>query len=535
MSISEKDQSVLESQSQYIEYFRRLSEPRFSLRRNKGTTEKDNVKNVSYEDVLNTIGFGKTQYLMLFTCGLLLMMVICETMGMSIITIASKCDFNTNSVEMAVMSAAAFIGILVSSYLWGYLCDIYGRKPILMYTTLIGNAVSLASIFVPNFWLFVFLRFVVGIFIAGASSTTYAYLGEFVTLRHRPVVINFTSMFVALAMTYVPAIAWLVLSMEWSLDISDTFAFRPWRLLTVFNILPGFIAILIMIKLPDSPRILMTNRKQDEAFEATNWIAKFNTGKSLADFNIYEIYDENPTENDKLLQTSKSFVQIMKHLWIDTKPLFRKPHLLNFVTCCVVMCGVFFVNSGMGLWYPTIQNRLGSVEGDNMMTICQVIDASMEQQNTNSTENVCDDTITRKSYIDSITFGLVYLGAYFVLGSIINPLGRKRTIILLLIVSAICGVILHWIKEPIAIVASFIMFVMLPGLCVSILSGAVVDLVPTSLRGKAVCICLMLGRSGSVIGSNIIGILLESYCSMTFGVFYGLVLVCAGLTLILPI
>lgn len=142
----------------------------------------------------------------------------------------------------------------------------------------------------------------------------------------------------------------------------------------------------------------------------------------------------------------------------------------------------------------------------------------------------------------------MYLGAYFVLGSIINPLGRKRTIILLLTVSAICGVILHWLMEPIGIVVSFILFVMLPGLCVSILSGAVVDLVPTHLRwdelkiltrkltliicitffvtcrGKAVCICLMLGRSGSVIGSNIIGVLLESYCSITFAVFYGLVL-----------
>jgi len=34
----------------------------------------------------------------------------------------------------------------------------------------------------------------------------------------------------------------------------------------------------------------------------------------------------------------------------------------------------------------------------------------------------------------------------------------------------------------------------------------------------------MLGRTGSVFGSNIIGILLESYCSLTFGVFSGFVL-----------
>lgn len=110
MSISEKDASVKESQAQYIENIKRISESRLSIQSNNGSVGKDLVKNFCYEDVLNIIGFGRTQYLMLFTCGLLLMMVICETMGMSIITIASKCDFNTNSVEMAVMSAAAFIG-----------------------------------------------------------------------------------------------------------------------------------------------------------------------------------------------------------------------------------------------------------------------------------------------------------------------------------------------------------------------------------------------------------------------------------------
>jgi len=42
------------------------------------------------------------------------MMVINETMGMSYITIVSQCDFETNSMDKAVMSAASFIGKLVS-------------------------------------------------------------------------------------------------------------------------------------------------------------------------------------------------------------------------------------------------------------------------------------------------------------------------------------------------------------------------------------------------------------------------------------
>ncbi|KAI8130803.1 hypothetical protein FF38_11887 [Lucilia cuprina] len=508
--------------------------PRLSVQSN-GNGCLDTEKKFLYEDVLDLIGFGKTQWIVLLTCGLLLMMVINETMGMSIITIASQCDFDSSSMDKAIMSAAAFIGILCSSYFWGYLCDTYGRKPILMYTTLMGNLVSFISIFIANFWFYVFLRFVVGIFIAGASSTTYAFLGEFFIARHRPVVINYASMFVSLSMTYVPAVAWLVLSMNWSFEITDSFIFRPWRLLTIFYLLPGFIAVLILSTLPDSPKILMSMGKYDESYEAVNWIAKRNTGKCLQDFKVFKLLDETATEGDKILLTSKSPSQVLKQMWRETKPLFRKPHVTNFLISCTIMCGVFFCNSGMGLWYPEIQNRLGSYTDENKMTICQVIDAFIDQQNQNETEKICDDTINTKSYIDSITFGVAYIGAYVILGMIINPLGRKVTIMGLLTISAICGITLHWLLEPIAIVVCFILFLVLPGLCISILSGAVVDLVPTHLRGKAVCICLMLGRSGSVIGSNIIGSLLESYCSITFGVFYGLILVCCLLTFTLPI
>lgn len=54
------------------------------------------------------------QWAVLFASGLLLMMVINETMGMSYITIVSQCDFQTNSMDKAIMSAASFIGELIN-------------------------------------------------------------------------------------------------------------------------------------------------------------------------------------------------------------------------------------------------------------------------------------------------------------------------------------------------------------------------------------------------------------------------------------
>lgn len=83
--------------------------PRVSLQP-AGNVPVESEKQFAYEDVLEMIGFGKSQWIMLLTCGLLLMMVINETMGMSIITIASQCDFDLTSMDKAIMSAAAFIG-----------------------------------------------------------------------------------------------------------------------------------------------------------------------------------------------------------------------------------------------------------------------------------------------------------------------------------------------------------------------------------------------------------------------------------------
>ncbi|XP_034112880.1 synaptic vesicle glycoprotein 2B [Drosophila albomicans] len=500
------------------------------------STDKSASAGHEYEEILKLIGFGRVQWIVLFASGFLLMMVINETMGMSYITIVSQCDFQTSSMDKAIMSAASFIGIFCSSYFWGYLSDSIGRRPVLIYTTFSGNIISFISIFVPNYWIYVVFRFFVGFFIAGASSTTYAYLGEFFTSRHRPLVINYASLFVGISTVYVPVVAWLVMTMDWRLEITDNFAFRPWRLLTVFYLMPGVLGTLLLLKLPESPKILISMGKTEEAFVAINWIALKNSGKELRELKVEKLKIDVIPERENGICVSNSASIVLKKMWQDTAPLLKKPHLLNFSISCTVMCGLFFSSSGMGLWYPEILNRLGSTIVEDITTVCQVIDASIDQSHLNVTNSqICNDQISIKSYIDTITYGSALIAGYIVMGFVINRIGRKASITGGLSIAAGCAVALIWITDEIAIVVCFCLYLVLPGLCISVLSGAVVDLVPTHLRGKAVCICLMLGRTGSVFGSNIIGVLLESYCTITFGVFSGFVLVCALLTLMLPI
>lgn len=44
----------------------------------------------------------------------------------------------------------------------------------------------------------------------------------------------------------------------------------------------------------------------------------------------------------------------------------------------------------MGLWYPEILNRLGSNNVEDAMTVCNVIDASIDQSESNQTCKVYD-------------------------------------------------------------------------------------------------------------------------------------------------
>ncbi|XP_054081812.1 synaptic vesicle glycoprotein 2B [Zeugodacus cucurbitae] len=500
-----------------------------------GASQDTQALQHDYDTVLDLIGFGCAQWVVLITSGLLLMTVINETMGMSIITIASQCDFASTSVDKAIMSAASFAGIGLFSYIWGYLSDTIGRRRVLVYATFGSCLFSVISMFMPNFWLYVFMRFMVGSCVAGPSSTTYAFLGEFHARRHCALIMNYASLFVGVGMTYVPAIGWLVLSMDWSVQLSDNFAFRPWRLLMLFNLLPGLIAGFILLVLPESPKLLLSVHKDEEALAAVNWICKRNTGKDLEQFGVKKIKAEN-TMADKGHITSKSCFETVKHIWQETRPLLQRPYVLNFLVCCVIMCGLFISSNGMGLWFTEIQNRVSMSTSENQVTICNIIaDTFQDKVDLTNSTKTCVDEISTRSYIDSISLGLCFVVGYLLIGGVIKLFGRKATIIGSMFLSTVCCVALFWLLDPIAIVVCLIVFLTMPGLCVSMLGSAVVDLVPTHLRGKAVCICLLLGRTSSIFGSNLIGVLLESSCELTFGLFTACVLICMLLTVTLPI
>lgn len=122
---------------------------------------------------------------------------------------------------------------------------------------------------------------------------------------------------------------------------------------------------------------------------------------------------------------------------------------------------------------------------------------------------------------------------YFVNGLIINQVGKKNLLTLWFVVCGAAGAAIPWSTDYYTILGLMVIFLTC-GVCGSLLSAILVDLFPTNVRAMSLCIVLMIGRFGAVAGSNFVSFMIVSQCELMFGLFGGLLLTSAIISILLP-
>lgn len=107
--------------------------------------------------------FGKYNVQLIIFSGLVLNNVILESVGVSFALPVIACDLNLSYEEQGILGAVCFLGIIVSSHLWGFLADTRGRKETMRPALLLAFLVTLISSFSLNFIMMAILRFINGI------------------------------------------------------------------------------------------------------------------------------------------------------------------------------------------------------------------------------------------------------------------------------------------------------------------------------------------------------------------------------------
>lgn len=225
------------------------------------------------------------------------------------------CD---DSILATVASMFIFAGWIIGSILFGFLSDRFGRKVAFLSCVINISVVALAGAFVQSLWLFIVIRFFVGVGI-GCSASLFIILSEFSGVKHRGtmgVIFWFSFIF---ALCIIPLYAHLI---------------RDWRKLTILTSCLGFPAFIVWWIFPESVRYYLITGKQEKAREVLERVARYN---------------RKPMIEDKLEQVAAEQRSSFKDLFAT--PTIRKYTLLScFIWCIesVVYYGVSFSSVLLG-------------------------------------------------------------------------------------------------------------------------------------------------------------------------------------------
>ncbi|KOB69130.1 SV2-like protein 1, partial [Operophtera brumata] len=176
-----------------------------------------------------------------------------------------------------------------------------------------------------------------------------------------------------------------------------------------------------------------------------------------------------------------SVMAVLSSMKEQTLPLFKMPFIPWLSLTCFVQFGILAATNGFYVWFPTILNSLANHEGGETK-ICDVLDAS------------------RVSVANSTVIMLIVV----------------------LAVTGLCGIGAHLAYNQQLAVVLFAIFQM-SGACIGLMNAVAVEIFPTKFRAMAICLSMMMGRVGSMVGSNLIGVFLQVNCGAGFYLFGGII------------
>ncbi|XP_013176664.1 PREDICTED: synaptic vesicle glycoprotein 2C-like [Papilio xuthus] len=483
--------------------------------------EKKNDNASSLDHAMHVAGIGWYNIKYCLVLALFLIAAIVEPIGYSYILPASKCDLNITDAQRGFLASVPYIGIVLTSFPWGYLVDTRGRKKSLILGSLAAGMFIMLSAFMPNFISFAACKFLSALCTACPAAAPYTFIGELVPLKYRDVTLSVTNAMQILGSVIVPLFAWAVLPLDFRVDFG-AYDFRPWRLLTMMYGFLFILAALLLLCGPESPKYLLSQGRYDETLELLKIIYSKNKKKSPDEFPIKSLKIDETVQKEK--------IRFLTSLKVQTLPLFKPPYIKWMILNSSIFFGILATANGLYIWVPDIINRVltGDSEG---ATACEIIAQRLNATGDDIVE--CDDSLDTTTFLINFVANLTCAVIAIVVSSTVKIIGKKNLLISVLLIIGLFCALVNVVTQDILFVI-FLSAMPVLALAIGPVNAYAVEIFPTHLRGMAVSLSMMMGRIGSVIGANIAGIMLNAACEVTFYFFGGLLMFCGLMSFLMP-
>lgn len=167
--------------------------------------------------------------------------------------IKTKSVFDLGSVGQGVVGGCLAAGAIIGAAIAGRLTDRPGRRRTIMIGATIFAIGTIGCTFAPNAVIFVIARFIVGVAVGATSATVPTYLSELAPSRVRGALSSLNQLMIVGGIL----IAYIV---DWALQGSAN-----WRAMIAIGIVPAAVLLFGMTLLPETPRWLIKQNREDEA------------------------------------------------------------------------------------------------------------------------------------------------------------------------------------------------------------------------------------------------------------------------------
>ncbi|XP_046404829.1 synaptic vesicle glycoprotein 2B-like [Ischnura elegans] len=510
----------------------------------RGNHEPVNI--ADYETAINNAGQGRFQLQILFLAGLIDIATIFEAFSITYLLPSAECDLRMSSYGKTILNAAPFIGTLLGACFWGKMADSWGRRSAILIANSVDVIAAILSSLMQTFWPFVFFRFITGLTIMAAHPLCFPYLTEFHSPIYRSRAVLWLEIFAALGGILVPLVAWAIIPRPWLLGSAEIgFRYNSWRMFMAAAAIPALICAIATYFSPESPAYLMSKGKHDEALAVFRSIYSRNTGNSPDSYPVNRLEMnftlEEKDEKEEKASTRSSVILMIKQI----SHLFRPPLLKNTIIGLTSLFSLQLGFFGFGMWFPELFNRFEEFQEkypNLTASVCEVSNMMDEkpqwmvdwESGTNATIDCSEDTIQPQVFVKTLSIGITCMIVTFITGTFVERIGRKRVIIMAMLLTALCGAGSFFTKSAAQNLALSCFLQAFNAASYATLMSVIVDFYPASLRGLASTLILSISNIGSIVGNLLFGLLLDVDCAYPVFISAGVMGGCALLCFFLP-
>uniref|UniRef100_A0A1B0FDW3 Major facilitator superfamily (MFS) profile domain-containing protein n=1 Tax=Glossina morsitans morsitans TaxID=37546 RepID=A0A1B0FDW3_GLOMM len=444
---------------------------------NEVHNKPDDVATISkgsdFETAITACGFGAFNVVLLLVSALSIVATVFTSSTISYILPTAECD-----LHLSLMYKGLLNGMIISAIPWGFVADTIGRREVMISGLLFDAIFVICCASSQNVQQLLTFKFFDGAAVSGPFAVVMSYLSEFHGFKHRPRIIMVIGMMKSLATLILPIIAYVMLPyhMAWR---TDYLRLHTWHFFLMVSAIPTLLGGVLNIFLPESPKFLMSQGRNEDALKSLRIVYAMNKRKPKSSYPITQLVDEDPqksqlnnlrnseeyranikTLGDKRKEATKRFLEGLKQM----QPMCAKPYL--------------------GLSH-----------------------------------------ITPDSYTNNIIVAGSSFCGYFIATFTINRVGSNNVLRVTLAIGFVSGITLYWSYS--SVMTLVIACVFITALCVSstTLIGVSVNLFPTSMRTMVVIMSMTFGRFGSLLGNLLFPYFISLGCIPPF-VFIGTIMFC---------